>query len=113
MITITGSKLQTLIYGWVAIVGLVVLRDTNLVLAIAIGVAGGVLSFAVARRRVELGDDTVTARSLFHSSAGSRQSVGKEFGHRYLTLTFEGGQTHRIEVPVEVRPNVRDWVNDV
>ncbi len=113
MITITGSKLQTLIYGWAAIVGLVVLRDTNLVLAIAFGIVGAALSLAVALRRVELGDDTVTARSILGSSEGARHTVVKEFGHRYLKLSFEGGRTHRIEVPVEVRPNVRDWVDGV
>lgn len=109
MITITGSKLQALIYGWAGIVGLLVLRDTNVALALVVCVAGVGLGAAVALRRVELGPDRVTARSIFGSSEGTRDTVTKELGHRYLKLSFASGKTHRIEVPVEIRPNVRDW----
>lgn len=110
MIVINGSRLQALIYSWAGVVALVVLRNTSWLLGFTCAVLGVGLGLSVALRRVELGRDTVTARSILGSTTDTRSSVDCVLGHRYLSLRFANNKTHRIEVPVEVRPNVRDWV---
>ncbi len=110
-IVIGGSHLQALILAASAIVVLVVQRDQALgwplpVAGVLIGAAA-----AIAYRRCVLEATAITYRRLGRTVAAPVGSFRADLGHRYLAVETAAGPSFRIEVPVEIRPNVRDWVD--
>ncbi len=109
-IIIGGSHLQALIYAVCGAMIAVVWSDDLLGWPIAIAAVLFVLSAAVAYRRCELHDDHLFHRRIGRSITAPVGDFSAELGHRYLSGTTTQGARFRIEVPVEIRPNVRDWV---
>lgn len=108
-IIIRGSMLQAIICGACA-VGIAVIRRDDLVpvpllLIIALVIATVVIWW----RQWRLYDDHIDIRRIGGSFRANRGAMRAELGHRYLTVYSETGRRARIEVPVEIRPNVRDW----
>ncbi len=68
--------------------------------------------FAVSRMmmRTELHTDRASWRTWRGSRSAQRAELSADMGHRYLQLAAPTGRI-KIEVPVEIRPNVRDWVD--
>lgn len=106
-IIIVGSRLQALVYAWSGVVAAIVLAGRNLPLGIALGALGTSGAALVAVRRAQLGPSSVTSRAIGGTLSAQRSAIEATFGHRYLTLTFPGGRRRRIEVPVEIHPEVR------
>jgi hypothetical protein len=110
-LVIVGSRLQALIFALAAIavpLGLwEQLGTATLLAALPLAVAAAL----TLHRRVELHGDSVLVRHRFRPTAVlPRSDVQASAGHRYLRLD---SQSHRIriEVPVEIRPEVRDWAD--
>lgn len=106
---IVGSRLQALIFAVAAVAVPLGLWDrlgpATLIAALPLAVAAAL----TLHRRVELHADTVLVRHRFRTTATlARAEVEASAGHRYLRLD---SRTHhiRIEVPVEIRPEVRQW----
>jgi hypothetical protein len=112
-IVIGGSQLQALILATVGAVIAVAARS-QLVgpagLAVVVLVVGAV---AIAVRRCELHADRVVYRRLGRSIVAGPTPFRAEMGHRYLRITTAEGASFRIEVPVEIRPEVRDWTQSL
>ncbi len=110
-LVIVGSRLQALIFTVGAIAAPLGLWDR---FGWATLLATGPLALAAAltlHRRVELHADGATIRHRFRASASIPQpGLRAEAGHRYLTIDSEA-RSIRIEIPVEIRPEVRDWAN--
>jgi hypothetical protein len=109
-IVIGGSQLQALILGATAAVVGVVWRESilgwPLVLVTILGFAG----VAVAYRRCVLDDRAVAYRRLGRTVVAPVGAFDARLGHRYLVVRSDAGDRFRIEVPVEIRPEVRIWV---
>ncbi len=104
---IVGSRLQALILVSIA-VALPVGVQEWWTAPVAVVLAAWALAIAV--RRVELGSDSVRHRRLLLGTAqASRNEAAALCGHRYLELRLPGARAGRIEVPVEIRPQVRAW----
>ncbi len=106
---IVGSRLQALIFAvsagaiivgfWDRIGPLTLVAAVPLLLATAITL----------HRRVELHPDRAEVRhKLKPNRVVDRSALDATSGHRYLRLQSEPA-TIRIEVPVEIRPEVREW----
>lgn len=82
----------------------------RVVLAVAAAAAG----VAIVLRRVELHPDAVRWRTLARTRSCPRSHL-TEVGldHRFLRFRPSGRPTVRIEVPAELRPEVRDWAEAV
>lgn len=110
-LVIVGSRLQALIFA-IAAVGIPVglwdqLRAATLLAAVPLAVAAAL----TLHRRVELRPDSVTIRHRFRPAITLATSeVEASTGHRYLRLDA-GSRRLRIEVPVEIRPEVRAWAD--
>ncbi len=107
---IVGSRLQTLI---LVVAGVIVGVAGWTAAPAAATVAAAVLLLAaevVWLRRVELGADGVVLRRARGTVRRERGRFTASVGHRYLTLEPDGAASMRIEVPVEVRPDVAAWV---
>ena len=111
-LVIVGSRLQALIFavGAGAIgVGLWS-RFGPLVLLVVIPLA--VAAALTLHRRVELHPGHVAVRRRLRPTVLlDRDQLEASTGHRYLRLDGEG-VAMRIEVPVEIRPEVRAWAAD-
>lgn len=106
---IVGSRLQALILLGIALSLVFGLRDQLFWSAPAAAVLAAT-STAVFVRRLELHADRIVYRRLgFGTVEADRSDVEASAGHRYLSLTIAGARNGRIEVPVEIRPQVREW----
>ena len=77
------------------------------VAALALAVAGRFLL-----RRVELGAGEVRWRTLWRSHrTPSGSLVDVELDHRFLRFRPPGHRPVRVEVPAELRPEVRRWAD--
>ncbi|MEZ5227461.1 MAG: hypothetical protein R2710_12520 [Acidimicrobiales bacterium] len=106
---IGGSHLQSLIYAVCGAMIAIVWRDSVVGWPMAATLALFVASGAVAYRRCELHDDHLTHRRLGSTISADVGDFEAALGHRYLSVTTRQGRRFRIEVPVEIRPDVRDW----
>ncbi len=111
---IVGSRLQAL--SLVAIAAAIAIAFSDQLVPFAGPVAGLLVIAAatIAVRRLELGSAQIRyRRALLGTVEVDRCDVDADLGHRYLALRFSGEAAEirpgRIEVPVEIRPNVRDW----
>ena len=106
---IVGSRLQALIFAvsagaivigfWERIGPLTLIAAIPLLLATALTL----------HRKVELHPDRAEVRhQLKPNRVVDRSTIDATAGHRYLRLQSEP-TTIRIEVPVEIRPEVREW----
>ncbi len=104
---IVGSRLQALILASIAVALPVGVREWWTA-PVAVALAAWALAIVV--RRVDLGPDSVRHRRLVLGTAQStRTDAAAQCGHRYLELRIPGARPGRIEVPVEIRPQVRAW----
>ncbi len=108
-LVIVGSRLQALIFSvgagalgiglWSRFGPLVLLAVVPLLVAAALTL----------HRRVELHSDrAVVRRHLRPAVTLDRRELTASTGHRYLRLDGTGVAI-RIEIPVEIRPEVRAW----
>ncbi len=109
---IGGSHLQALIYAVCGATVAIVWRDEVVGWPLFVSVALFAAAGTVAYRRCELHDTRLTARRIGQSVDAPVGTFSAELGHRYLTAHTQDGHRIRIEVPVEIRPNVRDWVTE-
>ncbi len=107
---IGGSHLQALIYAVCGAMITIVWRDTVVGWPLAATLALFAASAAVAYRRCELHPDHLLHRRIGRRITSPTGSFKADLGHRYLSVKTNSGERFRIEVPVEIRPNVRDWV---
>ncbi len=108
-LVIVGSRLQAisiLAISLALVVGLA--ADQPWVIAPAL--AGAVFAITRLIFRVELGERDVSVRQWRGTTIIERTAVNAELGHRYLALSGGTLKRMRIEVPVEIRPQVRRWV---
>ncbi len=109
---IGGSHLQALIYAVCGAVVAIVWRDEVVGWPLFVSVALFAAAGTVAYRRCELHDTRLTSRRIGQTIDAPVGTFTAELGHRYLTARTADGRRIRIEVPVEIRPNVRDWVSE-
>lgn len=106
---IVGSRLQALIFAVSAgaiVVGFWDRFGAATLLAAIPLMAATALTL---HRRVELHSDRVELRHhLRPNRTIGRNQLEATAGHRYLRLNSQAGSI-RIEVPVEIRPEVRNW----
>lgn len=110
-LVIVGSRLQALIFAVAAVaipLGLwEQLGGATLIAAVPLALAAAL----TLHRRVELHNDAVLIRRRFRpAETFPRSAVEASAGHRYLRLD-SGSRRLRIEVPVEIRPEVREWAD--
>ena len=108
-IVIVGSRLQALIYLVSAgALGVGLWTRLNWIV-IPIVLVLVILGVDVAAKRVTLTEDSVAVRRAGRTRTASHGDFGAAAGHRYLTIRFNDGARARIEIPVEIRPEVRSW----
>lgn len=108
-IVIVGSRLQILIF-WVSAIALPIglwpsVGWLSLIVAGLLTIAGAI----IAARRYELGPEGIRVRRITGTRRADDGTFAAQAGHRYLRILFNDGTRTRIEVPVEIRPDVRDW----
>lgn len=113
-LVIVGSRLQALIFAVGAIAVPLGLWDrfgwSTLLATVPLALAAAL----TLHRRVELHADRATIRHRFRPTASvPRPELRAEAGHRYLTIDYlsidSAERSIRIEVPVEIRPEVKQW----
>ncbi len=109
-IVIGGSHLQALILAATAVVIVVVWRDDVIGWPLPSAIVLFGAAAAIAYRRCVLEATAITYRRLGRTVVAPAGAFRADLGHRYLAVETIGGSSFRIEVPVEIRPNVRDWV---
>ncbi len=106
---IVGSRLQALSLLTIAVTILVAQSGKLLPWALPLALVFFILVAVIGVRLATLSVDGVSIRRI----TGTRQASIGDFeayaDHRHLRLTFANGGRARIEVPVEIRPQVRDW----
>lgn len=106
---IVGSRLQALIFSVSAAAIVVGLWDRFSALTLLAAVPLLVATAFTLHRRVELHSDRAEVRHQLRSNQRiNRDNVDATTGHRYLRLQSDSASI-RIEVPVEIRPEVREW----
>lgn len=109
-LVIVGSRLQTLI-AWISGAALVVGLWSEVGWPIIlVGVALAWAGLVIVVRRIDLDTESVSIRTLSGKRTLERERVTATIGHRYLTVQDTDGSRFRIEVPVEIRPDVRSWI---
>lgn len=108
-LTIVGSRLQAL--SLLAIAGALVVakRDELLPWVIPVVLVCVIWAATISARLAVLSPEGVSLRRINGTIEASHGHFEPFADHRYLKLTFEDGSKARIEVPVEIRPQVRDW----
>lgn len=110
-LVLVGSRLQALIFAVAAVAVPLGFFEQLGALTLLASVPLGVAAALTLHRRVELHDDRVVIRHRFKPTASmERSSVQTSAGHRYLRIDGPARRL-RIEVPVEIRPNVRSWAD--
>lgn len=107
---IGGSHLQALIYAVSGLVIAIVWRDELLGWPIFAAAALAGVAVAVAFRRCTLHADRIVYRRIGKTISAPVGSFSAVLGHRYLSVSTHEGSSFKLEVPVEIRPDVRDWV---
>ena len=110
-LVIVGSRLQALIFAvGAAAIGIGLWdRFGALTLLAAVPLAGA--SALTLHRRVELHSDRAVVRhQLRPSRTVPRSELRASTGHRYLRIESRESRI-RIEIPVEIRPEVREWAD--
>jgi hypothetical protein len=108
-LTIVGSRLQALIFAVGAGAVGIGLWDRFGVLTLLAVVPLFIAASLTLHRRVELHPDRAIVRhQLRPTRTVPRSEIRASTGHRYLRLDSSEA-TIRIEVPVEIRPEVREW----
>lgn len=106
---IVGSRLQALALLGIAAVLVLARSDELLPWVLPVALACVAWAATIIVRVAELGPQGVLIRRI----NGTNKAVVGEYSayadHRYLKLRFSNGKRARIEVPVEIRPQVRDW----
>lgn len=110
-LVIVGSRLQALILLGVALALVAGAADSLGAARFGLGAALTIGAVAVAIRRVVMEPGTLTIRRLLGTATITPSHAEVEAGHRYLRVRAEQGLPFRIEVPVEIRPQVRDWAS--
>ena len=106
---IVGSRLQALIFGVVGVAIPLGLWEQIGAWSLAAAIPFGVAAALTMHRRVELHADHAVVRHQFRRAATwSRSDLRASTGHRYLRIDAPDRRM-RIEVPVEIRPEVRSW----
>lgn len=106
---IVGSRLQALIFAVSAGAIVVGLWDRFGALTLLAAVPLLLATALTLHRRVELHTDRAEIRHLLGPNrVVARADVDASTGHRYLDLKSTDASI-RIEVPVEIRPEVREW----
>ena len=106
---IVGSRLQALTFAVSAGAIIVGLWDRFGAFTLAAVVPLLLATAVTLHRRVELHTDRAEIRHhLRPNQRVERDAVEATAGHRYLHLRG-GAASIRIEVPVEIRPEVREW----
>jgi len=107
---IVGSRLQALIFAVSAGAIVVGLWDRFGPLTLLVAIPLLLATALTLHRRVELHTNRAEVRhQLKPNRVIARDAVEASTGHRYLHLQG-GGASIRIEVPVEIRPEVREWI---
>lgn len=110
-LVIVGSRLQALIFSVSAGAIVIGLWDRFGSLTLLPAVALSVATAFTLHRKVELHPDRAEVRHLLRPNQRiEREAVNASAGHRYLRLRSEAASI-RIEVPVEIRPEVREWAD--
>ena len=108
---IVGSRLQALIFGVSASVVIIGLWERFGALTLVAAVPMALAAALTLHRRVELHTDRAEIRHQFRPTAVvARAEADASAGHRYLRVESPSASI-RIEVPVEIRPEVREWVD--
>ncbi len=106
---IVGSRLQTLSLLTIGTTILVSQSSEMLPWALPLALVFFAFAAVIGVRLATLSVDGVSIRRV----TGTRQASIGDFeayaDHRHLRLKFADGGRARIEVPVELRPQVRDW----
>lgn len=106
---IVGSRLQALIFSVSAGAIVVGLWDRFGPLTLLAAIPLVLATALTLHRRVELHGDRAEVRHLLKPNRViDRPDAEATTGHRYLHLTSDLASI-RIEVPVEIRPEVREW----
>ncbi len=106
---IVGSRLQALIFAVSAGAIAVGLWDRFGPLTLVVTIPLLVATALTLHRRVELHTDRAEVRHLLRANQSiDRGELEASAGHRYLRLSSDATSI-RIEVPVEIRPEVREW----
>lgn len=108
LLVIVGSRLQAISAAAIALAAVIALVDTQPIVVVP-AVAATLFAGSRMLLRVELDADHVRVRRWRGSATVARPDVTSSFGHRYLDLDFPSHPSVRIEVPVEIRPQVRIW----
>ncbi len=108
-LVIVGSRLQSIAAVAIAAAIAIALVPEQPAWAVA---SVGLTIFAVSRAimRLELDVDAVSWRTWRGSVEAPRSGLELDMGHRYIRVGTSDRQHIKIEVPVEIRPNVREWV---
>lgn len=110
-LVIVGSRLQALIFAVSAGAIVIGLWDRFAALTLIAAVPLLAATAFTLHRRVELHPDRAEIRhQLRPNQVVPRNAVAATTGHRYLRLRSEAASI-RIEVPVEIRPEVRQWAD--
>lgn len=109
-LVIGGSHLQSLIYAVCGAMIAIVWRADLLGWPLAATLVLFTMAAAVAYRRCELHRDHLRHRRITGTITAEVGSFEADLGHRYLSVRTARGKRFRIEVPVEIRPDVREWV---
>ncbi len=106
---IVGSRLQTLSLLGIGVAVLIGRSGELLPWAIPLALVFFASAAIIGARLARLSKTGVSIRRV----TGTRQASIGDFeayaDHRHLRLKFADGKRARIEVPVEIRPQVRDW----
>lgn len=106
---IVGSRLQALIFAVSAGAIVVGLWERFGALTLAAALPLLIATALTLHRRVELHRDRAEVRHLLRPNQRvGRDALEATAGHRYLHLRSDHVSI-RIEVPVEIRPEVREW----
>ncbi len=110
---IVGSRLQTLSLLTIGVTILVSQSSEMLPWALPLALAFFAFAAVIGVRLATLSVDGVSIRRI----TGTRQASIEDFeayaDHRHLRMKFADGGRARIEVPVEIRPQVREWAEAV
>ncbi len=106
---IVGSRLQALSLSTIAVALLITQRDELLPWALPLAAVLGAWALTISFRRAVLGAQGVWLRRIHSTIQAQTGEFSAYADHRYLLLRFGSGKRARIEVPVEIRPQVRTW----
>lgn len=108
-LTIVGSRLQALSLASIAVALLVAKRSDLLPWILPFALLCLAWAITIISRHAILSPAGVRIRRIHGTKEALKGDFEAYADHRYLLLRFSDGSRARIEVPVEIRPNVRTW----